>query len=228
MDRWLVTLLLADASPAAAGEPAFRVSPRLWFASVDSRIGTPRGSVETEASFADIWRNLDLAAMGTVEWRPGSLGLPADVVYTRASTERDLPPGASRRRARSSSSRSQATSCGGPGRREAWRSTCWLVSGPSRSTPRCSWRAGSARRSASPSIAHGRIPSSASGFRCRSRVGCGRWAFSISAVSAWAQSSAGRAKRALCGRSGPAGQPTWATGISPTIGRVAPTGWSRR
>jgi hypothetical protein len=92
--RYMVLALpLLGFSPAAAAasDHQFLISPYLWFSAVGSRLGTPIGTVETEASFGDIMSNLDFGFMGTLEYRRGRLGLIGDAVYMNVGTSRDLP-----------------------------------------------------------------------------------------------------------------------------------------
>lgn len=74
-----------------AEDHRFLISPYLWFSSVDTRLGTPLGTISTEASFGDIWENLDFGFMATMEWRRGRLGLIGDIVYMNLATSRDGP-----------------------------------------------------------------------------------------------------------------------------------------
>ncbi|WP_448579783.1 hypothetical protein [Thermaurantiacus sp.] len=86
-----LALFALVATPAAAGDQRFLVSPYLWFSAVESRLGTPIGTIGTEASFGDIISNLDFGFMGTLEYRRGRLGLIGDVIYMNLGTSRDLP-----------------------------------------------------------------------------------------------------------------------------------------
>ena len=83
--------ILGLAMPAQAAESQFLLTPYLWLSSVDSRIGTPLGTVATETSFGDIVSNLDFGFMATMEWRRGRLGLIGDITYMNLATTREAP-----------------------------------------------------------------------------------------------------------------------------------------
>src|SRR4029453_16752215 len=90
-----LALALGAALPAAAQGKSedkftFEVTPYLWAAGIngDIAVGTVRGGgidVDVDASFSDIFQELDMAFMGMVEGRYGRWGLLLDAVYMQLS-----------------------------------------------------------------------------------------------------------------------------------------------
>jgi hypothetical protein len=71
---------------------SFAISPYVWAASLDGTVGVgDLPSLDIDASFGDILRNLDLAAMTVVELRYQRFGLYADIVFTNISVDGDPP-----------------------------------------------------------------------------------------------------------------------------------------
>lgn len=86
-----VGLLLQGTGPVSAQESGsadpwkFKAALYLWGAAID---GTTRGGNEFDASFSDIWDNLDFAFMGAFEARNGKWSAAADVIYMDVSADR--------------------------------------------------------------------------------------------------------------------------------------------
>lgn len=84
-------LLLAGTNPASAQESGtsdpwkFKAAIYLWGAGID---GTTRNGNEFDASFSDIWDNLDFALMGSFEARKSKWSATADVIYMDVSADR--------------------------------------------------------------------------------------------------------------------------------------------
>ncbi len=93
--------ILATTAPAQADDSAellrrddwsFSISPYVWAASLSGTVGVEGvPSLEVDASFGDILRNLDIAAMTLVELRYRQFGIYADIVYTNISVDGDPP-----------------------------------------------------------------------------------------------------------------------------------------
>jgi hypothetical protein len=79
---------LAQASPDAW---AFEATPYFWAAGSSgwARIGARTPAVNLDASFSNVWRNLDFGAMGTFEARKGRWGIIVDAVYVDLSKTSD-------------------------------------------------------------------------------------------------------------------------------------------
>lgn len=87
---------LGAASPACAqvNAPAqdtwhFEATPYLWAASINgwSRIGERTPTANIDANFSDVFRNLDMGAMGSFEARKGRWGVIFDSVYVKLSAD---------------------------------------------------------------------------------------------------------------------------------------------
>lgn len=91
--------MAAGASHAQADDSAeilqrddwsFSISPYVWAASLEGTVGVDGlPALDIDASFGDILRNLDLAAMTVVELRYQRFGLYADIVFTNISVDGD-------------------------------------------------------------------------------------------------------------------------------------------
>jgi hypothetical protein len=80
--------------PSVAPRWSFAVAPYLWAAGFSGDVasfGLP--TVEVDASFSNIWDNLDFAAMFVGELRYGRFGLFTDFAYVKLSAERETPLG---------------------------------------------------------------------------------------------------------------------------------------
>lgn len=98
----LTALLLAGASPAFAADIVapdytpesgwtFTVAPYFWAAGMDGEVGQfGLPDVEIDASFSDIFHNLDFGAMGVVEARNGSFGVLGDIMYVKLSADQGV------------------------------------------------------------------------------------------------------------------------------------------
>lgn len=78
------TSALAQASPPA-DTWQFEVTPYFWAAGMSGwgRIGARTPTVKFDTSFSDVWRNLDVGAMGTIEARKGRWGVLFDAMYVK-------------------------------------------------------------------------------------------------------------------------------------------------
>ena len=75
-----------SAQESGSADPwKFKAALYLWGAAID---GTTRGGNEFDASFSDIWDNLDFAFMGAFEARKGKWSVAADVIYMDVSADR--------------------------------------------------------------------------------------------------------------------------------------------
>lgn len=71
---------------------SFSISPYVWAASLEGTVGVAGlPSVEINAGFDDILRNLDFAAMTLAELRYQRFGIYADLVLTNISVDGDTP-----------------------------------------------------------------------------------------------------------------------------------------
>jgi opacity protein-like surface antigen len=84
------TSALAQADPSA-DTWQFEVTPYFWAAGMKGwgRIGSRTPTVKFDASFSDVWRNLDVGAMGTIEARKGRWGVLFDAMYVKVGQEGD-------------------------------------------------------------------------------------------------------------------------------------------
>ncbi|RZF27918.1 hypothetical protein EVC45_20765 [Paraburkholderia sp. UYCP14C] len=93
-------VLLACASSGEAQQPStaqtqdgwqFSITPYLWMAgqSGSVRIGQTIPAQNVDASFSNIWRNLDFGVMGTFEARKGRWGIIVDGFYVSVSKTSD-------------------------------------------------------------------------------------------------------------------------------------------
>lgn len=83
-----------DSNPSAlSSEWSFAVAPYIWAAGLEGDVATfpPAPPAQVDASFSDIWENLDLAFMATAEARKGRFALLADLVYVRISADAATP-----------------------------------------------------------------------------------------------------------------------------------------
>ena len=69
----------------------FSVSPYFFLASLDGSVGVVGQRAEVNASFRDLFRNLDFAMMGQFEARKGNWSILADGMYMSLSGERVTP-----------------------------------------------------------------------------------------------------------------------------------------
>ncbi len=90
----------ADVISASAPEPApasgwtFSVTPYFWAAGLSGQtaaFGSP--TIDVDASFSDIFDNLDFAAMAIAEARNGPYSIFGDLIYTKLSASSDTPLG---------------------------------------------------------------------------------------------------------------------------------------
>jgi len=81
-------LTYAQASPDAW---QFEATPYLWAAGFSGwgRIGARTPTTNLDASFSDVWRNLDVGAMGSFEARKGRWAVIADSIYVNLSRTSD-------------------------------------------------------------------------------------------------------------------------------------------
>jgi hypothetical protein len=69
----------------------FSVAPYAFFAALDGRVGVAGQTAQVDASFSDIFRNLDFAAMGAFEARKGKWSFVGDAMYMSLSGKRVTP-----------------------------------------------------------------------------------------------------------------------------------------
>jgi hypothetical protein len=92
-------LSLPTAALAQSGEWEYSASIYGWFATLDTSVETPLGTVETELSFSDIWDDLNIGLTGALEARRGAWSFIGDLNYADLSSERATPLGAAFSRA---------------------------------------------------------------------------------------------------------------------------------
>lgn len=78
-------------APQAGSKWEFSVAPYAFFAALDGRIGVVGQTAQVDASFSDIFRNLDFAAMGTFEAHKGNWSIVADAMYMSLSGKKVTP-----------------------------------------------------------------------------------------------------------------------------------------
>lgn len=76
---------------AAEGEWQFTVTPYLWLAFIDINAETSEGTVDTDASFGDVFTDLNFGFMLAGEAHNGTFGVLADLLYLSVTTEGDTP-----------------------------------------------------------------------------------------------------------------------------------------
>src|SRR5262245_23146853 len=83
----------AEAVPQASPDPGweFSISPYFFLARLDGTVGVLGRQAEVNASFRDIFRNLDFALMGQVEARKGNWSILGDAMYMSLSGKRVTP-----------------------------------------------------------------------------------------------------------------------------------------
>lgn len=79
------------AAPQASPKWEFSVAPYAFFAALDGRIGVVGQTAQVDASFSDIFRNLDFAAMGTFEAHKGNWSIVTDAMYMSLSGKKVTP-----------------------------------------------------------------------------------------------------------------------------------------
>jgi len=77
--------------PQAGSKWEFSVAPYAFFAALDGRVGVVGQTAQVDASFSDIFRNLDFAAMGAFEARKGKWSFIGDAMYMSLSGKRVTP-----------------------------------------------------------------------------------------------------------------------------------------
>ncbi|MFC4992189.1 hypothetical protein [Rubritalea tangerina] len=101
----LSSLTLATTTSIFAGEPIpvstpvshencweFSVAPYLWLAGIDGTVGVPSlPPASVDASFGDIWNNLDFAAFMAVEANKGKFKSFADFQYINLGSSATVP-----------------------------------------------------------------------------------------------------------------------------------------
>jgi hypothetical protein len=83
-----------EAAPTSAEGRAFSITPYLWAASLDGKVGVGGlRTVDVDEDFDDILSNLDVALTLFLDGRVGRFGLFADVDYLGLSADGDPPRG---------------------------------------------------------------------------------------------------------------------------------------
>ncbi len=85
---------VAAAAPQASPDPdkwEFSIAPYFFLASLDGTVGVIGQRAEVNATFRDLFRNLDFAMMGQFEARKGNWSFLGDVMYMSLSGERVTP-----------------------------------------------------------------------------------------------------------------------------------------
>ncbi|MEM7224547.1 MAG: hypothetical protein AAF495_16330 [Pseudomonadota bacterium] len=97
----LLAAALAATPAAAAEEPAdgltqggwrFNVAPYVWFISVEGDMTIKGLESEVDASFSDIWNNLNIGFFGRVEAQKGPVAIYGDVIYADLEMENSIGP----------------------------------------------------------------------------------------------------------------------------------------
>jgi opacity protein-like surface antigen len=86
---------LAQAQATTSDQWQFEATPYLWAAGMNgwTRIGARTPTAKIDPSFSDVWRNLDVGAMGSFEARKGRWAAIFDSVYVKLSATSDPLPG---------------------------------------------------------------------------------------------------------------------------------------
>jgi hypothetical protein len=74
-------LALQESATDSSDSWHWRVAPYLWTTSIDGTLTTPGAEVDVDASFDDIWDNLDSAGLILVEARRNQITLLSDFIY---------------------------------------------------------------------------------------------------------------------------------------------------
>src|SRR5262245_14083960 len=86
-------VLIAAQSFAAEDEWTFIVSPYFWAAYLDGKVGSGDNVVEVNASFSDLWDQLEFGALGQFEAHRGRLGFVLSPIYEKLEGEGRGPLG---------------------------------------------------------------------------------------------------------------------------------------
>jgi hypothetical protein len=78
-------------APQGGSKWEFSVAPYAFFAALDGRVGVFGQTAQVDASFSDIFKNLDFAAMGAFEARKGKWSFVGDAMYMSLSGKRVTP-----------------------------------------------------------------------------------------------------------------------------------------
>jgi len=78
-------------APQGSSKWEFSVAPYAFFAALDGRVGVVGQTAQVDASFSDIFKNLDFAAMGTFEARKGNWSFIGNAMYMSLSGKRVTP-----------------------------------------------------------------------------------------------------------------------------------------
>jgi len=78
-------------APQGGSKWEFSVAPYAFFAALDGRVGVVGQTAQVDASFSDIFKNLDFAAMGAFEARKGKWSFVGDAMYMSLSGKRVTP-----------------------------------------------------------------------------------------------------------------------------------------
>src|SRR5215217_7791441 len=83
----------SDPAPQPSPDEGWEVSvaPYFFLASLDGTVGVVGQRAEVNASFRDLFRNLDFAMMGQVEARKGNWSILGDAMYMSLSGKRVTP-----------------------------------------------------------------------------------------------------------------------------------------
>lgn len=83
------------ANPRPTDDWSFLIAPYVWAAGIKGTAATlpPLPPIDVDASFQDILKNLDIAAMVALELRYRKFAGYADIVYTGISADADTPRG---------------------------------------------------------------------------------------------------------------------------------------
>jgi hypothetical protein len=83
--------LPASAQSGSSSEWEFTVTPYAFFARLDGTVGAVGRTAQVNASFSDIFRNLDFAAMGAFEARKRNWFVAVDSMYMSLSGKKVTP-----------------------------------------------------------------------------------------------------------------------------------------
>jgi opacity protein-like surface antigen len=94
MAKALCALVMALPVPSFAQDKwEYTASVYGWFSGLKSTVATPRGDLETDLDFSDVWDSLDMAFFGAFEARNGRWSLINDLVYADLSSDVETPFG---------------------------------------------------------------------------------------------------------------------------------------
>ena len=84
---------LAMAQETEPDQWEFSATPYVWFTSLEGEVASIRGlpPADVDASFSDLWENLDFTFMGNFQAQRGRFGVTVDLMYFDLSADGDGP-----------------------------------------------------------------------------------------------------------------------------------------